>query len=106
VFAPWLKNVFVPIPPIDEQEGIANALDKDLSEMAQQRLVFDQKIELLGEFRTCLIADVVTGKLDVLEAARSLPDEAPEPEPLDEMDDLLQDEAAAEDPELEAADTA
>jgi hypothetical protein len=47
---------------------------------------------------------VVTGKLDVREAASRLPQEAPEIEPLDEIDDLPQDESAAEDAELEAAD--
>jgi hypothetical protein len=60
---------------------------------------------LLREYRTRLIADVVTGKLDVREVAAKLPDEAPEAELLDEMEDLPQDEPAAEDFELEAADT-
>ena len=35
------------------------------------------EIELLREYRTRLVADVVTGKLDVREAAARLPDEAP-----------------------------
>jgi hypothetical protein len=47
---------------------------------------------------------LVTGKLDVREASARLPQEAPETEPLDEIDDLPQDESAAEDGELEAAD--
>jgi len=37
-----------------------------------------REIELLKEFRTRLIADVVTGKLDVREVAAGLPDEPPE----------------------------
>jgi type I restriction enzyme S subunit len=37
-------------------------------------------ITLLREYRTRLIADVVTGKLDVRAAAANLPDEADEPE--------------------------
>ena len=45
-------------------------------------------IELSREYRTRLIADVVTGKLDVREAAARLPDEVEEPEPLDETDAL------------------
>ncbi len=44
---------------------------------------------LLREYRTRLIADVVTGKLDVREAAAGLPDEVEEPEPLDEADALI-----------------
>ncbi len=45
----------------------------------------EREIELLREYRTRLVADVVTGKLDVREAAAQLPDEplAPEPEPED-----------------------
>jgi type I restriction enzyme S subunit len=35
-----------------------------------------------------VIADVVTGKLDVREAAARLPDETEEPEPLDDVDAL------------------
>ena len=34
-----------------------------------------RQIELLREYRTRLIADVVTGKVDVREAAVQLPDE-------------------------------
>lgn len=44
----------------------------------------DAEISLLREYRTRLIADVVTGKLDVREAAARLPEESVEPEPLDE----------------------
>ncbi len=41
----------------------------------------EREIDLLREYRTRLIADVVTGKLDVREAAARLPDEVEEPEP-------------------------
>ena len=46
----------------------------------------EREIDLLREYRTRLIADVVTGKLDVREAAARLPDEVEEPEPLDETE--------------------
>ena len=36
-------------------------------------------INLLNEYRTRLIADVVTGKLDVREAAAAIPDESDAP---------------------------
>ena len=45
-----------------------------------------QEIDLLNEYHTRLISDVVTGKLDVREAAENLPDE---PEDLLENDDDL-----------------
>ena len=56
---------------------------------------------LLREYRTRLIADVVTGKLDVREAAARLPEEIEEPEPLDEAEVETDDEEAADD--LDAA---
>ena len=40
-----------------------------------------RQIELLEEYRTRLIADVVTGKLDVRAAAARLPDEEDNREP-------------------------
>ena len=43
----------------------------------------DREIQLLREYRTRLIADVVTGKLDVREAAARLPDEGDEPDLFD-----------------------
>ena len=43
-----------------------------------------RQIELLQEYRTRLIADVVTGKLDVREAAAQLPDEADDQDPIEE----------------------
>ena len=51
-----------------------------------------REIALLREYRTRLIAEVVTGKLDVREAASRLPDEVEEPEPLDETDALTEGE--------------
>ncbi len=53
------------------------------------KIVFRRLIELSREYRTRLIADVVTGKLDVREAAARLPDEVEELEPLDEADALI-----------------
>ena len=61
----------------------------------------EREIELLREYRTRLISDVVTGKLDVREAAASLPEEVPvEIDTLDntatlDEADLAEEEAAA-----------
>ena len=40
----------------------------------------NRQIDLLREYRTRLISDVVTGKLDVREAAAALPEEPDEPD--------------------------
>jgi type I restriction enzyme S subunit len=46
---------------------------------------------------------VVTGKLDVREAAARLPDEAEAPEPLDESEAMEEDEAEGEGADLDIA---
>ena len=52
---------------------------------------------MLGEYRTRLIADVVTGKLDVREAAAALPEVDPaDLEDIIEIDDVVADEFDAE----------
>ena len=60
-------------PPFAEQAAVADRLDGEVRrfQIALSRL--EREIELLREYRTCLIADVVTGKLDVREAAAQLP---------------------------------
>jgi len=52
------------------------------------------------EYRTRLYADVVTGKLDVREAAARLPEGVKEGDAVTE--DLLDDEEVADDTELDA----
>ena len=47
-----------------------------------------RQIELLQEYRTRLIADVVTGKLNVREAAAQLPDEGDDQEQMEESGTL------------------
>jgi type I restriction enzyme, S subunit len=95
----------VAFPPPEEQRTIASFLDGILVQTGKAVGNAEREIRLLREYRTRLIADVVTGKLDVREAAARLSKEASEAEPLDEIDDLPQDKSAAEVGELEAADT-
>ena len=64
------------------------------------RNVAQREIDLLREYRTRLIADVVTGKLDVREAASRLPDESGKSDlagASDLSDDSELDEAGAPD---------
>ena len=95
-------NLWLPVPPSEEQAVITTSIEQ---QTAGADIAIDRarrQIELLREFRTRLIVDVVTGKLDVREAAVRLPDEVEEREPLDETDALAEDE---EDPidDLDAA---
>ncbi len=69
---------------------------------SQLRQSVKQIVEALQEFRARLITDIVTGKLDVREAAAQLPEELAESEPLDEINDLSQDDLEADEVEGEA----
>ena len=76
------------LPGVMEQEKIVEwtVANTKTVESAVERT--HREIALLREYRTRLIADVVTGKLDVREAAARLPDAVEEPEPIDETDAL------------------
>jgi type I restriction enzyme S subunit len=70
-----LKSALVPLPPIEEQRRIYTYLDAHVDGLAAASASAAHEISLLRELRTRLIADVVTGKLDVREAATRLPDD-------------------------------
>ncbi len=61
------------------------------------------QIALLREYRTRLIADVVTGKLDVRDAAAALPDEVEDAEALDEEEATADDAESLDETESDAA---
>jgi len=62
-------------PPSHEQVMIADAIDNECNDIDTTVDRIHREIELLREYRTRLIADVVTGKLDVREEAAQLPTE-------------------------------
>ena len=71
------SSALLPIPPISEQAAIVSFL-KDATQTVGAAIDNSHShIKLLREYRIRLIADVVTGKLDVREAAESLPELAP-----------------------------
>ena len=71
-------RVDVPFPPIEEQHQIAQAVDRGTAHIASSIERLRRQISSLREYRARLIADTVTGKADVREAAAGLP----EPDPL------------------------
>ncbi len=73
-----MERIAVVLPPVVEQAAIVEYLDKATSEIDAAIARTHRQIELIEEYRTRLIADVVTGKLDVREAAAGLPDEPEE----------------------------
>ena len=69
-------NLYIPVPPLQEQQQIAYHIDQTSAAIDAAIARASRQIDLLQEYRTRLIADVVTGKLDVREAAAQLPEEA------------------------------
>ena len=84
-----LRAFFFVVPSTDEQHDIVGYLGRSTNELSESVAQAERETSLLREYRTRLIADVVTGKLDVRAAAARLPDEVEELEPLDEADALI-----------------
>jgi len=63
-----------PFPPMTEQESLVTFLDLALTQLDQGAHRILYQLSLLHEYRTRLITDVVTGKLDVRDAAATLPE--------------------------------
>ncbi len=82
-------------PLKEEQEAIVVYLDKALAELESAEKKARLQITLLREYRTRLIADVVTGKVDVRDAAVGLPEEVEELET-----EVVEDEPLDESPEM------
>lgn len=65
-------RVDLPFPPLDEQRRIGKALNKRLRSISTLIEKSRQEMALLNEFRQRIVADVVTGRLDVRQAAADL----------------------------------
>jgi type I restriction enzyme, S subunit len=82
-----------PLPPVTEQTEIMGYLDHALKIPNSAIARTEREIALMQEYRTRLTADLVTGKLDVREAAAKLPEvpaaaeaESTPDEPLEEIE--------------------
>lgn len=60
-----LKNIQLPVPPLEEQQKIADYLDKKCAEIDKLISIKQQKIETLTEYKKSLIYEYVTGKKQV-----------------------------------------
>jgi len=89
------------LPSVDEQEEIVGWTAASTKKATAAVVDAQREIDLLREYRTRLIADVVSGKRDVRDAAARLPEEVRGPGELDEPESLTEVEE-----ELAYADTA
>ena len=92
------------LPPAEEQILILQSLAEGMVKVNRLIERKQRELQLIGEYRTRLIADVVTGKLDVREASAALPEvdsraaddslddtfDADAESPLDELDATLE----------------
>jgi type I restriction enzyme S subunit len=93
-----LAGLRIPLPSIEEQGDILEVCEAQVAPIDAAISRLEREVELLREYRTRLTADVVTGKLDVREAAKHLPDEAP----LEAVEDDAEQGDEAEDVDGEA----
>lgn len=83
----FVKNYWITLPPVAEQRAILDSVNGDGAKVNAVISRLQREIDLLREYRSRLVADAVTGKLDVRGAAARLPYETlPEiaEEPIDE----------------------
>jgi type I restriction enzyme S subunit len=89
-----VKHFKVALPPTDEQDRLVCIVQQELTDIESTLMRIRREIDLLREYHTRLIADVVTGHLDVrrvelpvLDEAEVLTEwEADEDTEVDEMD--------------------
>lgn len=95
-----LRDILLVCPPTAEAVQIARSLSDRLDRLSALVGFTEREVETMQEFRTRLIADVVTGKLDVREAAVAPSDELDAVEP--DAEELLDEDETTDDAELNA----
>lgn len=98
--------VDLPLVPLGEQKAVATFISGMAAAIDAAVASTEREITLVREYRTRVIADVVTGKLDVREAAARLPDEVEKAELLAEVSALAEGDEPEKAADLAAADEA
>jgi type I restriction enzyme S subunit len=90
-----IRKFKIALPLPNEQQSVINSITEQTFPLKSAIDRLEREIDLIREYRTRLVADVVTGKLDVREAATKLPveEQTVEPEGLVEDDsEMIEDE--------------
>lgn len=91
-----VKSAFSPVPPLEEQRAIIDYINEKCAEISQAISRAEREIDLIREYRARLIADVVTGKIDVreipVEAVEDWEEYLEEPESGEELEEINQTE--------------
>jgi type I restriction enzyme, S subunit len=95
-----LMSVAMAVPKRAEQDRIVDWIAAEIEPLSTGISQARHEAELLREWRVRLVADVVTGKLDVREAAAQLTDEVEEPEPPEGVGSLAEHDESEDEGDL------
>ena len=73
-----LRELWLAVPPLAEQQAIVAHIAQEARPLNEAIARLEREIELLLEYRTRVVTDIVTGQLDVRAAAGQLSDAAAE----------------------------
>jgi type I restriction enzyme S subunit len=94
-----MRAFMLPLPPLNEQAQLLEAIRGEVETTAVLRDRAQREIDLIREYRARLIADVVTGKVDV--RGIEVPEVAEEELPTLDEDNGESDDVIGDEPELE-----
>jgi len=66
IYGATLKEIIMPVPPVVEQRTILKYIETESHRIDTQKARTQKLIDLLTEYRTALISEVVTGKVRVV----------------------------------------
>jgi type I restriction enzyme S subunit len=66
IYSSQLRDIKFPLPPLEEQQSIVHHIETECSRIDTKIERTQRLIELLAEYRTALISEVVTGKVKVV----------------------------------------
>jgi type I restriction enzyme S subunit len=72
ITATKIKDLFIPVPPISEQQEIANYLDEKTAKIDKLISELNTQLAELAEYKQAVISEAVTGKVDVRDYKSSL----------------------------------
>jgi type I restriction enzyme S subunit len=72
ITATKIKDLFIPVPPISEQQEIADYLDEKTAKIDKLISELNTQLAELAEYKQAVISEAVTGKVDVRDYKSSL----------------------------------
>jgi len=65
IYSDTLKNVLIPVPLVEEQRSIVKYATEQSAELIRVKKKIADAMAKLGEYRSAVITNAVTGKIDV-----------------------------------------